>query len=143
MHTAREFFEALPAIVAPKLPFELRAFHTAGGRGRLLKLHYGHAETHFEAWHHSAAARLEVGLHFEGPAELNARALDHFRGRMVEVKAELPRAELEPWDRGWVRLYETIPAAVLSDDLLAPAGALLATYVTTLQPLLNSFLESI
>lgn len=143
MLTAREFFEALPAVVAPKLPFELRAFHTGGGRGRLLKLHYGHPDTHFEAWHHSAAARLEIGLHFEGPAELNAHALEHFRSRMVEIKAELPRAELEPWDRAWVRLYETIPAATLGDEVLGPAGALLAAYVATLQPLLKSFLETI
>lgn len=142
MLTAREFFESLPVVVAPKLPFELRSFHTAGGRGRLLKLHYGRPEAHFEVWHHSAAGRLEVGLHFEGAADLNARALEHFRPRMVEVKAELPRAELEPWDRGWVRLYETIPAANLSDQVLAPAGELLAAYVRTLQPMLNGFLET-
>lgn len=142
MLTAREFFESLTVVVAPRLPFELRAFHTAGGRGRLLKLHYGRPEAHFEAWHHPAAGRLEIGLHFEGPAELNARALAHFRARMVEVKAELPRAELEPWDRGWVRLYETIPAANLSDGVLAPAGDLLAAYVKSLQPMLNGFFES-
>ena len=139
--TAREFFEALPVALAPRVPIELRAFHTAGGRGRLLKLHFDHPETHFEVWHHRLAGKLEVGLHFEGTRDLNARALEFFRSRMVEVKAGLPRAELEPWDRGWARLYETIPAATLSDRVLTDSAQLLAAYLKTLQPLLNLFWE--
>jgi hypothetical protein len=137
--TAREFFEALPVALAPKLPIELRAFETAGGRGRLLKLHYGRPETHFEVWHHTSAGKLEVGLHFEGARDLNAHALEFFRARIVEVKAGLPRAELEPWDRGWARLYETLPAPALTDRVLTDAAQLLAGYLKTLQPLLDLF----
>jgi hypothetical protein len=106
----------------------------------VIKFHYGHPETHFEAWHHSGQGRVEVGLHFEGSRELNAHCLEFFRARMVEVKGGLPHAELEPWDRGWTRLYETFPAAGgLDSDALDRAGALLAAYVTTLQPLLEQF----
>ena len=139
--TVKEFFKALPVALAPLLPFELRAFHLGSGRGRLIKLHFGHPETHFEMWHHSGAGKLEVGLHLEGSAELNAAALEFFRARMVEVKAGLPRGELEPWDRGWCRLYETFPAPELTDLVLAEGAAALAAYMTTLQPLVDEFWE--
>jgi hypothetical protein len=59
---------------------------------------------------------------------------------MVEVKARLPRAELEPWDRGWTRLYETLPAPQLDEVVLANAVERLDAYVTTLQPMLLGFL---
>jgi len=136
-----EFFAALPVALAPRLPAALRAFDSARGRGRLLKLDYGHPETHFEVWHHVAGGRLEVGLHFEGAAALNAGALEHFRHRMVEVKRLLRRAELEPWDRGWARLYETFPATDLSDTALNEAAERLAAYIKALQPMLEEFWE--
>ena len=111
------------------------------GHSRLLKLHYGHPELHFEAWHHTGDGRLEVGLHFEGTAQQNERAFDFFRDHMVEVKAALRRAELEPWDRGWSRLYETLPAPVLDERVMASAVDLMHEYITTLQPLVMRFLD--
>jgi len=135
-----DFFTGLRKGVKSKLPKELRGFETARGHSRLTKLHYGHPEFHFEAWHHTGAGRLEVGLHFEGSAGANQRALEYFRDRMVEVKARLPRAELEPWDRGWTRLYETLPAPQLDEIVLVNAIELLDAYVTTLQPMLLGFL---
>lgn len=122
------------------MPQPFRAFQSARGRGRLVKVHYGHPELHYEAWHHTGAGRLEIGLHFEGPADQNRAAFDFFRPRMVEIKAQLPRAELEPWDRGWSRLYETLPAPELDDFVLAAAVERLAAYITTLQPLLGALL---
>ncbi len=59
---------------------------------------------------------------------------------MVEVKARLPRAELEPWDRGWSRLYETLPAPKLDELVLASAVERMDAYITTLQPMLLGFL---
>jgi hypothetical protein len=77
-----------------------------------MKLHSVSLSFHYEAWHHSGAGRLEVGLHFEASAAENQAAFDFFRAHASSrSKAELPRAELEPWDRGWTRLYETLPAA--------------------------------
>jgi hypothetical protein len=60
---------------------------------------------------------------------------------MVEIKASLPRAELEPWDRGWSRLYETIPAAQLDELVQQSAIGRFAEYITTLQPLVTVFLN--
>ena len=135
-----EFFSGLRKGVKSKLPQDLKAFETGRGRGRLVKLHYGHPEFHFEAWHHTGAGRLEIGLHFEGSPDENQRAFDYFRERVVEVKARLPRAELEPWDRGWSRLYETLPAPQLDELVLASAIERMDAYITTLQPMLIDFL---
>lgn len=132
------FFQALPLQLARALPAELRGFEHRRVHG-VLKFHYGHPETHYEAWHHSGRGRVEIGLHLEGARELNQAGLEFFRERMVEVKEGLPRAELEPWDRGWARLYETFPAAALDVDALERAAQTLAAYVTTLQPLLDQF----
>jgi hypothetical protein len=140
--SASDYFEALAGTLVRRLPGALRGFEAVRGRGRLLKLDYGHPETHFEAWHHRAAGRLEVGLHFEAERELNAAAHVYFRGRIVEIKRALPRAELEPWDRGWARLYETVPAPDLSDRSLGLAVERLTAYVTVLQPMLTEFWES-
>ena len=132
------FWQALPLEVARALPAELRGFEHRHVHG-VMKFHYGRPATHYEAWYHSGRGRVEVGLHFEGSRELNAAGLDFFRARMVEVKQSLPRAELEPWDRGWARLYETFPSAGLDTDTLAATADRIADYVIALQPLLDQF----
>jgi hypothetical protein len=137
----KEFFAGLRKGVKSRLPPALKTFETTRGHSRLLKLNYGHPEFHFEAWHHTGDGRLEIGLHFEGSADANQRAFEYFRGRMVEVKARLPRAELEPWDRGWSRLYETLPAPQLDEAVLESAIERLDDYITTLQPMLLVFLR--
>ena len=134
------FFAGVRKELRAGLPQPLRRFELGRGHSRLLKIHYTRPEIHFEAWHHTGDARLEVGLHFEGPAAFNERAFAYFRGRMVEVKAQLPRAELEPWDRGWARLYETIPAPHLDEPLQAAVVERVAAYITALQPMVLGFL---
>src|SRR5579859_3044856 len=104
-----DFFAGLRKKLKRSLPLPLRNFSSGRGRGRLMKVHYAQPEFHYEAWHHTGDGRLEVGLHFEGTTEQNQGAFDFFRSHVLEVKAHLPHAELEPWDRGWSRLYETLP----------------------------------
>ena len=136
-----DFFAGVRKGLKARLPEDLRHFELMRGHSRLLKLHYGHPELHFEAWHHTGDGRLEVGLHFEGTAAQNQRAFDFFRMHMVEVKAALRRAELEPWDRGWSRLYETVPAPVLDERVMDSATSLLCDYITALQPMVALFVE--
>jgi hypothetical protein len=136
-----DFFAELRKALKKKLPATLREF-TSKRQGRLMKLHFGEPAFHYEAWHHTGAARLEVGLHFEGSAAENQAVFDFFRARIVEVKAGLPRAELEPWDRGWTRLYETVPAARLDDQVLDQTVQCMTDYVVTLQPMLDQYLRS-
>jgi len=136
-----DFFAGLRTRLRASLPSPLRKFNSARGRGRLVKIHYGNPAFHFEAWHHTGAGRLEIGLHFEGESSHNSQAFDYFRGRMLEVKASLPRAELEPWDRGWSRIYETIPATQLDEIALERGANLMMGYITSLQPMLDDFLK--
>ena len=140
--TPSDFFAVLRKGLKAELPADRRSFRTTRGRGRLMKVYFGEPAFHYEAWHHTGAGRLEVGLHFEATAAANQAAFDFFRARMVEVKAGLPRAELEPWDRGWSRLYETLPALRLDDQVLSRAVECMAEYVVTLQPMLDEFLRS-
>ncbi len=136
-----EFFGELRKGVKAKVPVALRKFNSARGRGRLVKLHFGRPEFHYEAWHHTGDGRLEIGLHFEGSREENQDAFEFFRAHVIEIKAQLPRAELEPWDRGWCRLYETLPAPQLDEDVLGSAIGCLSDYMVALQPLLDSWLK--
>lgn len=136
-----DFFVALRKDVKARLPAGFRDFHSSRS-GRLMKVHFGEPAFHYEAWHHTGAGRLEVGLHFESAVAENDAAFDFFRARMVEVKAGLPRAELEPWDRGWSRLYETLPAPRLDDGVVADAAGCMSAYIVTLQPMLEQFLRS-
>ena len=132
------YFQALPSQVAGALPIELRGFEHRRVSG-VMKFHYGRPETHYEAWYHRSQGRIEVGLHFEGSRKLNEACLEFFRAHMVEIKGGLPNAELEPWDRGWARLYETFPANSLDTEALAATAGRVAAYVITLQPLLDQF----
>ena len=136
-----EFFGELRKGVKAKVPAPLRKFNSARGRGRLVKLHFGRPEFHFEAWHHTGDGRLEIGLHFEGSREENQDAFEFFRAHVIEIKSQLPRAELEPWDRGWCRLYETFRAPQLDEDVLDSAIVCLSDYIVALQPLLDSWLK--
>jgi hypothetical protein len=136
-----DFFSGLRKGVKAKLPADLRSLNTGRGRGRLMKLHYDRPEFHYEVWHHTGDGRLEIGLHFEGSKEENQEAFDFFRVRMIEIKAYLPHAELEPWDRGWSRLYETLPAPQLDDGVLDAAVELMSDYIVALQPLLLAWLK--
>lgn len=141
MLTPSEFFTDLRKDLKAKLPLPWRGFRTTR-QGRLMKLNFGEPAFHYEAWHHTGAGKVEVGLHFEASATENQAAFDFFRAHMVEVKASLPRAELEPWDRGWSRLYETLPAARLDDGVLGQTVGLMSEYIVALQPLLDEFLRS-
>src|SRR2546430_1567846 len=124
-----DFFTGLRKGLKPRLPQAMRDFRTSRGRGRLMKLHFGEPAFHYEAWHHTGAGSLEFGLLCEGWGAETQAAFDFFRARRVEVRASLPRAELEPWDRGWTRLYETLPAARLDDDVLRQAVDCMSGYV--------------
>ena len=136
-----DFFAGLRKELKRTLPPGYRTFSWLRGRGRLVKVHFGDPSFHYEVWHHAGAGRLEVGLHFESSGDRNQAAFDFFRARMVEVKAAVPRAELEPWDRGWSRLYETLVAPRLDREVLDAAAELTCTYVAALQPLLEQFEE--
>ncbi len=131
---------ALPAAVRAELPPELRKFRSKA-RSWLCQLYYADPRLHYEVWNMGERRGiLELGLHFESrDRAVNARLLEGFSQHMVEVKATLgPQWEAEPWDKGWTKVYETIPYQPFSTDLLAATAERLARAMSVMQPIWQS-----
>ena len=128
---------ALPAAVRPRLPKRLQEFKAAG-RAWLMQFHYDDPRIHYEVWNlGERRGRLEIGLHFEArEADLNARLLDGMLAHLLEIKAELgPSFEAEPWDKGWTKVYETIPLEKFSAEYLERVAARVAQVIGVLEPI--------
>jgi len=137
--SGREFMRAVAEAVRPRLPPELRDFEWRA-TGYLMQLHYGDPAVHFEAWARKWRNCLEIGLHFESRDRgANERLFRQFDHRLVEIKAELgPRVELERWDKGWAKVYGTIPLAPYKSNYVETVAERLARMVTVLQPMCGS-----
>ena len=135
--TSSQFMAQLPAATRGHLPAGLRQFRSAH-RSWLCQLYYQDPRLHYEVWNlGERRGRLELGLHFESrePQE-NAALLRAFSARMVAVKAALgPQWEAEKWDRGWTKVYETVPYEAFSDEYLNRIARRLAGAMAVLQPL--------
>ena len=128
---------ALPAAVRPRLVKRLREFKAAG-RAWLMQLYYDDPRIHYEIWNlGERRGRLEIGLHFEArEADLNARLLDGMLAHLFEIKAELgPSFEAEPWDKGWTKVYETIPLDKFSTEYLERVATRVAQVIGVLEPI--------
>lgn len=135
--SSSQFMRLLPNATRPHLPPALRKFRVAT-RGWLCQLYYRDPRLHYEVWNMGERRGvLELGLHFEGrDREANLALLAGFSRRMVEVKATLgPQWEAEPWDRGWTKVYETLPYEPFSDALLDAVSQRLAHAMSVLQPI--------
>jgi hypothetical protein len=132
-----EFMQALPAAVRPKLAERLRDFKTAG-RSWLVQFYYDDPRIHYEVWNlGERRGRLEIGLHFEvRQDDVNARLLDGMLAHLFEIKAELgPAFEAEPWDKGWTKVYETIPLERFSAEYVDRVAARMAQVMGVLEPI--------
>jgi hypothetical protein len=128
---------ALPDAVRPNLPPALQKFRSLH-RSWLCQIHYGQPQLHYEVWNLGERRnKLEIGLHFESRDRAeNAALLRAFSARMVAVKASLgPQWEAEHWDRGWTKVYETVPYEPFSAEVLDTIARRLARAMTVLQPL--------
>jgi hypothetical protein len=128
---------ALPVATRVRLPQNLRRFKSTS-RSWLCQLYYRDPRLHYEVWNlGERRGRLEIGLHFESrDRATNAALLAGFSRRMVEVKAGLgPGWEAEQWDKGWTKVYETVPYEPFSDEVLAAVAARLARSMAVLQPI--------
>lgn len=119
------------------LPPELRGFQSRIRSG-LVQLYYGDPGVHFEAWFHWRTSRLELGLHFERSARENAVLFSRFDRHIVELKHELGESvELEQWEKGWARIYETWPCDRLDRPFQDRMTERLARIIQVLQPVLE------
>ena len=136
---SHEFMRALPAATRAKLPGQRQSFKTHV-RPWLVQLSYADPLLHYEVV--TLGERrgiLEIGLHFESrdPA-VNAQLLDGFMRHLFEIKAELGEGfEAEKWDKGWTKVYETIPLEPFDEAYIDRVAARLAQVIVVLQPLLE------
>jgi hypothetical protein len=129
---SREF--CAPRRAAPKLP------SGASDPTRPWLVHHTDPLLHYEvATLGERRGILEIGLHFESrnPA-VNARLLDGFLRHLFEIKAELGSGfEAEMWDKGWTKVYETIPLEAFDEAYVDRVAGRLAQIIAALQPILE------
>ena len=132
-----EFMRALPEAVRPRVSKRFRDFKVAT-RSWLAQLYYEDARLHYEVWNlGDRRKRLEIGLHFESQnRDLNVRLLDGMQAHLIEIKAELGQSfEAEPWDKGWTKVYETIPLESFTADYLEQVAVRMAQVMNVLEPI--------
>ncbi|MBI5054537.1 MAG: hypothetical protein HZC38_12545 [Chloroflexi bacterium] len=135
--TSSQFMLALPSATREHLPPELKKFKTAT-RSWLCQLYYRDSRLHYEVWNMGERrGLLEIGLHFESKdRNENVFLLNHFSRYMIEVKSHLgSQWEAEMWDKGWAKVYETIPYQPFADDVLEDVSKRLARAMTVLHPI--------
>jgi len=133
-----EFMQAIPAAVQRHLDAGLRL-----QRGRVwpwgVQLYEDDPRFHYEVARAPlrVGERLELGLHFESRNSVENRAwLAGMTGHLIEIKAALGDGiEAEPWDRGWTKVYETIPLASYDEIYLEVVARRLAEIVHVLHPI--------
>lgn len=137
-YRSSEFYRALPARLRPRLPKELRKFKTRL-RNWMLQVYYDEYATHYEASAYTKLRVFEIGLHFERRGrEQNDALLSHCMQYAFEVKAEVgPQVEFERWDKGWSKIYETLPLAPFDEVYLEQVAERMAKLIACMQPLLD------
>lgn len=130
---------SIPDTLRPKLPPSLRAFQWRA-RSYLVQFYYGNPDVHFEVWSLKRLGRLEIGLHFESrDRAFNERMFLFFDRYIIEIKAQLGKSvELERWDRGWSRIFESIPLPSFDETSLEIVSTRLAKMISLLQFLCES-----
>ena len=138
--SSRAFLAGIADVLRPQLPADLAAPRSAAGSS-LAQFWYGNRALHYEVWLRRRQAVLEIGLHFEADAITNERLLGAFRARERTLRRRLGAdARFEEWDRGWTRIWESVPVRALEGELRQRVAGRLARYIATLEPLLREAL---
>lgn len=97
----------------------------------ILQLHYGDPRVHYELQPQPARRSIELGLHFEGAAELNEARAQVVANEGHSLAAALgPEWELEEWTGSWRRLHRTWRTDVLTRSVAEDVAGELRKLVT-------------
>lgn len=108
----------------------------------LAKVWFGNHALHYEITPRERTGVIEIGLHFEADPLTNARLLAAFLANASAVRRTLANARMEQWDRGWCRVWESLPYRAPDAELARELASRLAAYVTALEPILRRELPS-
>jgi hypothetical protein len=138
----RAVLRALPTLIRPLVPPDLRDFRASARWSYLMKLYYGNDQIHYEASHRARDHSIEIGLHFEADDLTNARLLGAFRTHERKLRRELADARFEEWDKGWARIWEPVVYERLDGGLRDDLAHRLARYISVLEPILRDELPA-
>jgi hypothetical protein len=134
------FCRSLPHAVADGLGDGVLPHHLA--TSHMVKLWSGNKQLHYECGIYLHRKVIELGLHFESDQMTNARLLGAFRGHEKAIARRLPTARIEAWDKGWARVWESIPLQPIDERFAAQVTKTLVRYVCVLQPILEDELPA-
>ena len=140
MATYQTFCKSLPRAVADELGDAAAPHHSA--TGWMVKLWFGNKDLHYECGVYLHRKVVELGLHFESDAFTNQLLLGVMRTRAKAITRRIPTARIESWDKGWARVWESIPLQKFDDGYSAQVTDTLATYVRVLEPILEDSLPA-
>jgi hypothetical protein len=111
-------------------------------RSRLVKFWSGEdAAVHYEVAVHERDSRLEIGFHMEADEAVNAALYREFDKCVLEIQAQLGDGVwLEPWDRGWARLYETQPLWPLDISRVYETAERVVAFASVVEPVYQAIL---
>jgi hypothetical protein len=134
------FCKGLPRAVADELGAAAAPHHLA--TSYMVKLWFGNKDLHYECGVYLHRKVIELGLHFESDAMTNLQLLGAFRARSKAIARRLPTARIEVWDKGWARVWESIPLAPFGPTFGAEVATRFARYVRVLEPILEEELPA-
>ena len=140
MATYQTFCKGLPRAIAVQLGDATPPHHQA--MSYQVKLWFGNKDLHYECGVFLHRKVVELGLHFESDALTNLMLLGALKARAKTIARKLPTARIEPWDKGWTRVWESIPLARFDDAYCAEVTKRFARYVEVLEPMLEDDLPA-
>jgi len=109
----------------------------------MAQMWFGNPQLHYEVWIRSRIGVIELGLHFEADPLTNARLLAAFKAQEHAVIEELgDAARIESWDKGWARIWESVPLGTLDGEILEHLASRMTAYISALEPILRDELPS-
>ena len=139
---SRTFLRGVVERVHEEIPADFQPIRSTA-YSYMAQLWSGNKRLHYEAWIRERLGVIELGLHFEADALTNARLLSAFRARERGIRRGLGAdVRIEPWDKGWARVWEPIALSTLDHPFLERIGGRIAAYVKELEPILRAEVPS-
>lgn len=137
------FLRSLPPVVAAALPDGpvLKPHQPFGG---ILQFQTGDRRLHYEVARFKRMRQFELGLHFESrDKQLNRFLLDGFQRHLIEIRHQLgDTVVVEPWDRGWSKLYTLVPQQPLTVKYQQQIATRLAELIVCCHPILSELVAA-
>jgi len=108
-------------------------------RSYLVQIYYDDPAVHYEVWSIRKRDLLEVGLHMEGrDRQLNEQLFSALDECIFEIRARLGSdLELERWDKGWAKIYRTMPLVPFNQATLGDLATDMADMIRVLEPIIR------